>query len=79
MLYSTYWILGPPQPWALGGRPSRLGPEPVLVLHVLVVAVLLLEHHVGGMEGRKSFLNHLHLSDNLATKAELRSDATTDG
>ena len=30
MLYSTYLILAPPRPWALGGRPSRLGPEPGL-------------------------------------------------
>ena len=30
MLYSTYLILGPPQPWALGARPSRLCPEPGL-------------------------------------------------
>ena len=34
LLYSTYLIVDPPRPWALGGRPSRLGPEPGLpVVH----------------------------------------------
>jgi hypothetical protein len=40
----------------------------LIVLRVLIVLVLLLEHHVGGVKGLESFLNHLQVCDYLATE-----------
>ena len=48
--------------------------DEITVLHVLVIAILLLEYHVGGVESLESLLNHLELSDNLATEAKLSHD-----
>jgi len=48
--------------------------DEITILHVLVVTVLLLEYHVGGVESLESFLNHLEFSDDLVTKAKLSHD-----
>jgi hypothetical protein len=42
--------------------------DELIVLRVLVVSVLLLKYHVGGVKGLESFLNHLHVCDYLATE-----------
>jgi hypothetical protein len=48
--------------------------DEITILHVLLVAVLLLEYHIGGVESHESFLNHLEFSDDLVTKAKLSHD-----
>jgi hypothetical protein len=42
--------------------------DEVIVRHLLIVVVLLLEHHVGEVEGLESFLDHLQVCDYLATE-----------
>jgi hypothetical protein len=42
--------------------------DKLTVLRVLIVLVLLLKHHVGGVKGLESFLNHLQVCDYLATE-----------
>jgi hypothetical protein len=49
--------------------------DEITILHVLLVAVLLLEYHIGGVESHESFLNHLEFSDDLVTKAKLSHEA----
>jgi hypothetical protein len=42
--------------------------DELTVLRVLVVSVLLLEHHVGGVKSLESFLNHFQVCNYLATE-----------